>query len=404
MKCLLSALFLAAAALSGTAALAQSKFGDDLAFLKQNQQVVLLKDKTGSGQVVVLPALQGRVITSTADGEEGTSFGWVNRDLIGSHKKNEHINAYGGEDRFWLGPEGGQFGLFFKPGAKFEYADWQTPADFDTEPFKVVTQNDMSVVVRRPMHLTNYSGTTFDLVVAREIQIQDVSKAVKSLGITMPDELKGVAFATINSVTNTGKKAWTKPTGLLSIWILGMFNAGPKTTVVVPYQPGEESEKGVAVHDAYFGKVPDDRLHVAEGFAFFKADANYRSKIGIPSRRAKHVLGSFDPDTHTLTIVSFTLPGNTTDYVNSMWEVQKEPFGGDVANAYNDGPASPGAEQLGKFYELESSSPALALRPGQKATHTQTTIHLQGPDKYLDEVSAAVLGVSIERISRAFGP
>ena len=78
-------------------------------------------------------------MTSTADGDEGTSFGWVNRDLLASQKKNEHINAYGGEDRVWLGPEGGQFGLFFKPGAKFEYADWQTPADID---FVVVRENN----------------------------------------------------------------------------------------------------------------------------------------------------------------------------------------------------------------------------------------------------------------------
>ena len=365
---------------------------------------MLLKDKTGSGQVAVLPGLQGRVMTSTADGDEGTSFGWVNRDLIGAQKKNAHINAYGGEDRFWLGPEGGQFALFFKPGAKFEYADWQTPAEIDSVPYKVVTQSESSVVVRRPMRLTNYSKTTFDLVVAREIQIQDVAQAVKSLGVNMPQELKGVAFATISSITNTGKRAWTKDSGLLSIWVLGMFNAGPKTTVVVPFQPGEESERGTIVHDAYFGKVPEDRLHVTEGFVFFKADANYRSKIGIPPRRAKHILGSFDPDTHTLTLVTFTLPSNPAEYVNSMWEIQKAPFGGDVANAYNDGPEKPGATQLGKFYELESSSPALALQPGAKATHTQTTIHLQGPDEKLDEVAAAVLGVSIEKITRAFGP
>jgi hypothetical protein len=31
-----------------------------------------------------------------------------------------------------------------------------------------------------------------------------------------------------------------------------------------------------------------------------------------------------------------------TDYVNSMWEDQKEPFSGDVVNSYNDGPTATG--------------------------------------------------------------
>jgi len=114
-------------------------------------------------------------------------------------------------------------------------------------------------------------------------------------------------------------------------------------------------------------------------------------------------MGSYDAVTQTLTLVTFTLPGNTTSYVNSMWEIQKSPYGGDVANAYNDGPPKPGVKQLGQFYELESSSPALALAPGQSATHVQTTIHLQGKPEDLDGVAVAVLGRGIEKITSKFG-
>jgi hypothetical protein len=35
-----------------------------------------------------------------------------------------HINVFGGEDRFWLGPEGGQFSIFFaKDGVVYFRAD-----------------------------------------------------------------------------------------------------------------------------------------------------------------------------------------------------------------------------------------------------------------------------------------
>ena len=56
-------------------------------------------------------------------------------------------------------------------------------------------------------------------------------------------------------------------------------------------------------------------------------------------------------------LVQFDRPAGARDYVNSMWEVQRDPFAGDVVNSYNDGPPAPAAKPLGPFYELETSSP-----------------------------------------------
>ena len=401
MKRLLTGLLFATLAIPGARIAAQSNFGDDVAFLKQHTGVVVLH--RGDAQVAVVPGYQCRVITSSAAGDSGTSYGWVNRQLIGAGKLEPHINVYGGEDRFWLGPEGGQYSIFFKKGSAFDLTHWQTPAPIDSQPFDVVKTTEDSIICRKKIRLANYSNTTFDLDVAREVNVRDSAAVVKSLGIDLPANVKAVAFSTTNTIRNTGKTAWTKQKGLLSIWILGMFNATPKTTIVVPYQRGDDNAMGVVVHDAYFGKVPSDRLIDDDGALYFKADANFRSKIGIPPKRARNVMGSYDAETHTLTLVTFTLPGNTTSYVNSMWEIQKLPYGGDVANAYNDGPPAPGAKQLGHFYELESSSPALALAPGQTATHVQTTLHLLGSPEDLDGVAVAVLGRGIEKINHSFG-
>ena len=98
----------------------------------------MLSDSKGLAKVAVSPAWQGRVMTSTAGGDAGLSFGWINRELIESRKLQPHMNAFGGEDRFWMGPEGGQFSIFFAKGTKFDLADWQTPAPIDTLPFQVV--------------------------------------------------------------------------------------------------------------------------------------------------------------------------------------------------------------------------------------------------------------------------
>jgi hypothetical protein len=210
-----------------------------------------------------------------------------------------------------------------------------------------------------------------------------------------------VAFESDNRITNAGASPWKKDTGLLSIWILGMFNPSPATTIVVPIKAGPEAELGVKVTSDYFGAVPPERLVVKDDVIYFSGDGKFRSKIGISPRRSKGVLGSYDASTQVLTIVQFSQPAGVTDYVNSLWKLQDDPYSGDAANSYNDGVPAPGAKPLGPFYELESSSPAAALAPGGSLSHVHRTVHLSGTAAALDEVARATLGVSIAEIEAA---
>lgn len=382
--------------------MAQKTFGDDLAFLKKYTEAVVLSDSSGNSQVIVSPKMQGRVLTSSAEGMDGLSFGWINRKLIASGQVAKHINVYGGEDRFWIGPEGGQFSVFFKKGVPFDLEHWFTPAPIDTEPFDLVDKSANRAVMKKDMQLENYSAASFNLRVDREIIVLEYKQAVKALGIAPAETIKMVAFQSNNKITNTGTKAWVKETGLLSIWILGMFNHSPVTTVVVPSYTDPEDKLGSIVNDAYFGKVPADRLVIGEGVLFFSGDGQYRSKIGLSPQRAKSVLGSFDAINSVLTIVQYNKPEGAVDYVNSMWQLQDEPYRGDVVNSYNDGPAEPGAEPLGPFYELETSSPAAALKPGETISHVHRTFHLQGTEADLNPVAKAILGVTIDEIKSVF--
>jgi len=379
-------------------------FKDDLAFLEAHTKPVVLSGTGGQAQVAVSPDLQGRVMTSTAAGPDGLSFGWIGREAIASGVNNPHMNSFGGEDRFWLGPEGGQFSIFFKTGDPFDLDHWWTPPPVNEGAFDIASQAEDRIRFRKLISLTNYSGTVFDLEVDREVRLLGAAD-VAALGLPVPEGVKMVAYKTDNRVTNTGPNAWAKETGLLSIWILGMFNPSPETTIVIPFKPGPEAELGPAVNDAYFGKVPADRLAVreSEGVLFFSGDGRYRSKIGISPRRVKPFAGSYDAANRVLTIVHLTVPEGAADYVNSMWEIQKEPFAGDVVNSYNDGPASPGAKPLGPFFELETSSPAAALAPWKTLVHVHTTMHFQGPVKALDPIARKALGVGLEEIELALG-
>jgi hypothetical protein len=182
-----------------------------------------------------------------------------------------------------------------------------------------------------------------------------------------------------------------------------MFIPSPTTTIVVPFRKGPEAEFGPVVNDAYFGKVPPERLKVGENAVYFRGDGQYRSKIGLPPRRARPILGSWDADTGVLTLVQYTFQDDNLPYVNSRWGNQKDPFGGDAVNSYNDGPAAPGSPPLGPFYELESSSPAAALRPGVTLRHVHRTFHLIGPRAKLDAIARATLGVGLDEVEAAFG-
>lgn len=214
----------------------------------------------------------------------------------------------------------------------------QTLVFFDVE-LRVqwlVSQSNESVQFHREIMLTNYSGTRFELAVDRKIQLISAKQALAGIGAPHPAGVSVVACESVNAIKNTGAVPWTRSTGELSIWILGQFNASDQSTVVIPFKPGSESERGIIMNDSYFGKVPADRLVAKDGVLFFCADAKFRCKIGIPPRRARSVLGSYDAVHHTLTLVKFTLPPGVTDYVNSMWKLQTYPFSGDVVNSYND--------------------------------------------------------------------
>jgi hypothetical protein len=377
-------------------------FDSDLAFLGQNTEVIVLAESGGGAQVVVSPEYQGRVMTSTTGGANAPSYGWIGRAAVSARSRQPHINVFGGEDRFWLGPEGGQYSLYFKKGDPFDLDHWQVPEAIDWGRWDVDSRSQTSVRFRKRMSLVNYSGTAFDIDVDRTVRLLRTEEFEKHFGVAAGPDVRMVAFESSNTITNAGKEAWLPKTGLVSIWVLGMFTPSAGTTIAIPFAPGAETQLGPIVNDAYFGKVPADRLRVADSVIFFRGDGQYRSKIGLSPSRALSVAGSYDAERRVLTLVQYTRPAGATSYVNSMWEIQREPYRGDVINSYNDGPPGPGKLPLGPFYELETSSPALALSPGQASTHVHRTVHVTGPESELERLARATLKVGIFEISRAF--
>jgi hypothetical protein len=381
-----------------SAASGAASFADDVAFLEKHGKVIVLSDPDG-GRIALSPLYQGRVMTS-AVAPSGRSLGWIHRAFIESGKTGTQFDNFGGEDRFWLGPEGGQFGLYFPPGKPFEFDLWQTPRALQEGAWDVAAADAAHVSFKRSLRVTNWSKTELAVDVDRTARLLGREDARRVLGLAASPgkEIGFVGYETKNRIVNAGNAPWKKESGLLSIWILAMFAPAADARVIVPFE--KDVPKGTAgeiVNDRYFGKVAPERLAVHEdrGFLTFTCDGKVRGKIGLGPARAKSVLGSYSAEAKLLTIVQYDGPKKGAPYVNSMWEQQKEPYRGDAVNSYNDGPPAPGKPPLGGFYEIETSSPAAELAPGKDLVHAHRTFHFVGERDALDGIAKKALGVSL---------
>ena len=95
------------------------------------------------------------------------------------------------------------------------------------------------------MKFQNTAATAFDLDVTRDVRLlgaddfRNLFGATAAAAIAKPG-VKTVAYETANQITNRGPD-FVKAKGLVSIWILGMMNAGPQTVTLVPYRSGPEA-------------------------------------------------------------------------------------------------------------------------------------------------------------------
>lgn len=375
---------------------AHPTFAQDLALLSRHQSPIVLED--GPRKVMVLAELQGRVMVSTARGDQGDSHGWINRDYLAQAERVSSA-AVGGADRLSFGPETGPYSLFFEPGVEQTGDNVRFQPAISTQPYQLLHRTDTEAVFSQQVQLENYQGQVIELDVKRSIHLLDANHIENALKVELPQGLDYVGFKAQTEITNTGR-AMRDETGLISLWHLGAFETSPHNTVVIPTR-GQPT--GVT---PYFNDTRASHTKVVDGTVYYRADAQYMNKIGLPPEHTVPLMGAWDPALERLTLIVFSFDPAARRYVNSTWlpgkhSAQHAPYKGDVTNVFNDGLMDDG-ERFGPFYELESSSPALQLARGESAHHQQTTLHFQGDRQALSKLAKATLGVSLDTIERPF--
>ena len=375
-------------------------FGYDINYLSEWDSLIILKSDDEKAQIILSAKYQAKVFTSTANGLAGNSHGFVNYNFFDSGVVDEHMNGFGGENRFWLGPEGGKYSIYFEPGTEQVYDNWHTPKPIDIEEWVTENASEKEAVFSKDMVLNNYLGNELSLTVKRTISLFNNNDIQNNLNIQLPEDVNTVAYSTINDITNKNDFEWTEETGTISMWMLDMYNPSDSAVTVIPFNTGEVSELGPVVTSDYFGEIPADRLIEDNGILYFKTDGKSRGKLGMNAKRTTSLAGNYDPISQRLTVVTFDVHPDKI-YLNQEWNPEKDPLIGDALNAYNDGPLEDGSI-MGPFLELESSSPAAFLKPGESLSHTHNIYHFVGSEASLSPIAEKLFGVSLQKIKTVF--
>ncbi len=374
----------------------ENSFQEDLNFLRGHFDTHVLRNEEGA-RVAVIPGLQGRTMTSSASGDDGRSHGYIKYEAFGAQELDPQINLFGGEDRIWISPEGGQYSVFFDPDVEMSFANWRTPPFLDSVSWDVADKDDRAITCEKQATLMNMSRYRFDVKISRKVVLLDRATVAEHVSAEI-GSLSVVGHESHNTLTNSGSEKWNQETGLIGLWSLCMSKPADDASLIIPYRQGDQSELGQIVEAGYFGELDSSRLVVNEklGLIFLRGDGDFRSKLGLSQSRALPWLGSWDPQRNVLTVAQFSMPTNAAHgYTNNLWEQQEHPYAGDVINGYNDGPNDSGGK-LGGFYELETVSPALALGPAESYTHMHRTVRIEGDRVELDAVAKSVFGVSLD--------
>jgi hypothetical protein len=374
------------------------KFSKVRTLLKSaGRDAYVLTGRNPKCKALVCPDLAGRVMGTTTGGENGIFGGFIDEQAFLEGMKDFWDN-WGGEERYWIGPEGGQFGLMFKDRCEC-FAHYNVHEGFNRTPYKVVevSPKGTSITMRCRMRLKNKIGTRFHVEVTRRITFLDDCPFTNGCG----EAVSFVGFQSESSLRNIGERPFTRESGALTQWHIGQFPVGEHIIGIVPFRTADRTSP--PVREDYFkdfclgGAMPANRYSLLNNCALFKADGRVRTKIGQNCSRATGRLGSYNLESNELIMLDYDFYPQF-DYAASYWYEQPQPYDGDVISFSAEGPDQPDGP-IGRCYELEALSPALFLAPGESFTWRTRTLHLTGRAATSASICQRFLGPNIGQLA-----
>jgi len=364
-------------------------FGSLTKLIQTIESPILLKQ--GASRVLV-SSNQSQVITSSVNGDNGYSYGWLDTKAIQKNSVEKTTFFYGGEDRFWLNPLGSKYSLFYDQN-KIIQKNWQVPDLFTKEIFDQIEKTNTSVLFKKEnAMITNNIGTTFIIDIERKIKIYTDQEITKTLNIGIPETVKKVGFSSTTTIVNKGNN-WSEEKGLITPWTIGMFKGSPTSIGIFPYTNKSSS----FALSTYFFSKKENRHKIDTDVVYFKTDGAKRSKIGLKAKHCTSVIGNYDYRHKRLTIIKYSFDPDGI-FLSSDEESLETPYHGDVVNSYNNATNNGQAT----FFELETTAPGSILKKNESIDHTHHTFHFEGSVEDLNRISKSILGCDLSKLELVF--
>ena len=379
-------------------------------YLESKTKVLELCNDFGA-RIAVCPDWNGRVMTSTADGIDGDSYGLVNVMQIEERLKAQgHVMPHqliGGEDQLVLSPEGGPFSLFYdydSEASAIHRHHIEPPIGYTEGPFEIDTvPREPEMRLRRNVRMQNLAGARFDIDLIRSIRLHsenDMARLFDPVILAALEQpaISYVSYRTVNTLVNRGA-TFSKYSGLLSLRVRGMYNSTPYHVLVIPFKPGHEEQLGKRFSADFFGTAPHGRLRLMPESLLLRTDGRFRCQIGVSRARAVSRVAAIDFRNGVFSIMEFNLPedADSCDYLcNDYCETNEgaeadfvatreryllengagNPYAGEVVRAYGNGLSDTDGDTHSSYYEFDTFSPAVELQKNESITHIQHTTHI----------------------------
>jgi len=327
-------------------------YHDALNYLTQKTSVIELCNQLG-GRVAVCPEWNGRVLTSTCDGLEGESFGWVNVQAIDA----ECFEDFGGEDHWTLSPIVHSFAV------------------------ELIKEN--KAVLQRTLQTADANGVAVEFQLSRSISLlnrqtigalfgDDVANALEQ------EDVSVVGFRTENTVSSSEKAC-------VAGRLRGMFNASPNSVVILTTPPENFLSEQPSIDVDYLGGAPHGRIRHLPQALLIRADGRGQCQITMPFPDSPPIFGALELRLGTLTLWTFDLPNDSEE---------------DAIRIYNSGRSRTSTLDWAAYYEINCFSAAQELLSEDSRTYCQSILHLNANNDVLDGLVRNIFDVSLEEILR----
>ena len=367
----------------------------------------------GDRRVLVVPELNGDVITATAGGAAGTAFGWMNPAFYADGYDDRVFRNPGALNRWWVGPEGGRWSFFHSPHREQKLERWRVPRAINRGAMEVRETRGSQLVMQGSYSLDNWQRTPFSIWVQRTVELLDNDGTWGILGLD--PRVHGasvVGLRTHDCIANTGEKTWSNQTGLISLWVLSQFPQGERGVILLPFKTGNPKQLGPMPKTDFFGPLSAEQCVVDErGCVFLRScsSAGFCGQIGVCPERATGWQAALqhygDPSQDLLFVVHAELCSGLgrMNYLSNVWDPAADPREGEAEYCYTDTGSALGG--YGYFGELETVSPAKQSDPCKSPearnlhAHVHTIFVMQrGDSGNLEEIAAALFGIDPQKI------